>query len=35
MSDIAFLAASVVFFVVAVLYVAGCRRLMKGGGDHA
>jgi hypothetical protein len=35
MSDIAFLAASIVFFVVAVLYVHGCRRLMKGGGDNA
>ena len=35
MSDLIFLAASVVFFGVAVAYVAGCRRLMKGGGDNA
>jgi hypothetical protein len=35
MSDIVFLAASIVFFFVAVLYVHGCQRLMKGGGDHA
>jgi hypothetical protein len=35
MSDIVFLAASVGFFLVAVLYVHGCRRLMKGGGDNA
>ena len=35
MSDIIFLCGSVVFFAVAVLYVYGCRRLMKGGGDHA
>jgi hypothetical protein len=35
MSDIAFLAASIGFFLVAVLYVHGCRRLMKGGGGNA
>ena len=35
MSDLAFLAASLVFFAVAVWYVGGCRRLMKGGGDNA
>ena len=34
MSDIAFLAASVVFLLVAVLYVHGCQSL-KGGGGHA
>jgi hypothetical protein len=35
MSDIAFLAASIGFFLLAVLYVHGCRRLMKDGGDNA
>jgi hypothetical protein len=35
MSDLAFLAASVAFFVVAVWYVAGCQSLRKGGGDNA
>ena len=35
MSDLAFLAASVVFFVVAVWYVNGCKSLMKGGRDDA
>jgi hypothetical protein len=35
MSDIAFLAASIVFFFVAVLYVYGCERLTKGGGGNA
>jgi len=32
MSDIAFLAASFVFFFIAVLYVYGCQSL-KGGGN--
>ena len=35
MSDIAFLAASIVFFLVAVLYVHGCQKLTKGGEGHA
>jgi hypothetical protein len=35
MSDIAFLAASIVFFLVAVLYVHGCQKLTKGGDGHA
>jgi hypothetical protein len=35
MSDIAFLAASIVFFLVAVLYVRGCQKLTKGGDGHA
>jgi hypothetical protein len=34
MSDLVFLAASLVFFVVAVAYVHGCRSL-KGGRDDA
>ena len=34
MSDLVFLAASVVFFLVAVMYVDGCR-LLKGGRDDA
>jgi hypothetical protein len=34
MSDLAFLATSVIFFVVAVAYVSGCRSL-KGGRDDA
>jgi hypothetical protein len=34
MSDLVFLAASIVFFVVAVLYLYGCQSL-KGGGDNA
>jgi hypothetical protein len=34
MSDIAFLAATFVFFLVAVLYVYGCQTL-KGGRDDA
>jgi hypothetical protein len=34
MSDLIFLAASIVFFVVAVWYVEGCRHL-KGGRDDA
>jgi len=34
MSDIAFLSASFVFFIVAVLYVYGCQSL-KGGGKDA
>jgi hypothetical protein len=34
MSDIAFLAASLAFFFVAVLYVYGCQSL-KGGRDDA
>ena len=33
MSDIAFLVASIVFFVVAVLYVHGCESLRGGGGN--
>jgi hypothetical protein len=35
MSDIAFLAASIVFFLISVLYVHGCERLTKGGGGNA
>jgi hypothetical protein len=34
MSDVIFLAASVVFFVIAGLYVRGCQQL-KGGRDDA
>ena len=34
MSDLVFLAASIVFFVVAVLYMYGCQSL-RGGGDNA
>jgi hypothetical protein len=34
MSDLVFLAASIVFFVVAVLYMYGCQSL-KGGGSNA
>jgi len=34
MTDVVFLAASIVFFVVAVLYVYGCQRL-KGGRNDA
>jgi hypothetical protein len=34
MSDLVFLAVSIVFFVVAVLYLYGCQSL-KGGGDNA
>jgi len=34
MSDLVFLAASLEFFFVAVLYVYGCQSL-KGGGDNA
>jgi hypothetical protein len=34
MSDLIFVAASVVFFVVAVLYVRGCQSL-KGGRNDA
>jgi hypothetical protein len=34
MSDLVFLAASVVFFLVAVAYVHGCRQL-RGGDDNA
>jgi hypothetical protein len=34
MSDLVFLAASIVFFVVAFLYLYGCQSL-KGGGDNA
>jgi hypothetical protein len=34
MSDFIFVAASLVFFAVAVWYVEGCRKL-KGGNDHA
>ena len=34
MSDLAFLAASLVFFAVAILYVYGCQSL-KGGRDDA
>jgi hypothetical protein len=33
MTDLAFLAASIVFFVVAVLYVHGCQNLKGGGGN--
>jgi hypothetical protein len=33
MSDIAFLAASFVFFFIAVLYVYGCQSLKGGGGN--
>jgi len=35
MSDLIFVGASVVFFIVAVLYQYGCESLMKGGSDHA
>jgi hypothetical protein len=34
MTDLIFLAASIVFFVVAVAYVYGCQRL-KGGRNDA
>lgn len=34
MSDLVFLAASVVFFVIAAAYVSGCESL-KGGDDNA
>lgn len=34
MSDLVFVGASLIFFVVAVLYVSGCESL-KGGGGHA
>lgn len=34
MSDLIFLAASLFFFLVAVLYLYGCQCL-KGGGDNA
>lgn len=34
MSDIVFVGATFVFFVVAVLYTSGCESL-KGGGGHA
>ena len=33
MSDLIFVAASVVFFVIAAWYVNGCRSLMKGERD--
>ena len=33
MSDIAFFAASIVFFLIAVLYVHGCESLRGGGGN--
>ena len=33
MSDLIFVAASVVFFVVAVVYLSGCERLKGGRGD--
>ena len=35
MSDLIFVAASVVFFVVAAWYVNGCQSLTKGGRDDA
>jgi hypothetical protein len=35
MSDLVFVGASAVFFTVALWYVIGCRRLMKGGRDDA
>jgi hypothetical protein len=35
MSDLMIVGASVVFFAVALWYVNGCRRLMKGGRDDA
>jgi len=35
MSDLIFPAATVVFFAVAVWYLDGCQRLMKGGRDDA
>jgi hypothetical protein len=35
MSDLIFVAASVVFFVVAICYVNGCQSLTKGGRDDA
>jgi hypothetical protein len=34
MSDLIFLAASVVFFVIAVWYVNGCQALTKGGRNN-
>jgi hypothetical protein len=34
MSDLIFLGASLVFFVIAVAYLYGCQSL-KGGGDNA
>jgi hypothetical protein len=34
MSDVIFVAASIVFFVVAALYLSGCMRL-KGGRNDA
>jgi hypothetical protein len=33
MSDLVFLAGSVVFFFVAILYVNGCQSLKDGGGN--
>jgi hypothetical protein len=35
MSDLIFAGASVLFFVIAIWYVNGCRQLMKGGRDDA
>jgi hypothetical protein len=34
MSDLIFIAASLVFFIVAVVYLYGCKSL-KGGDDNA
>lgn len=33
MSDLIFVAASVVFFAIAVVYVSGCERLKGGRGN--
>jgi hypothetical protein len=35
MSDLIFVAASIVFFVIAVWYVNGCQSLTKGGRNDA
>jgi hypothetical protein len=35
MSDLIFVGTSVVFFVIAIWYVTGCRSLMKGERDDA
>jgi hypothetical protein len=35
MSDLIFVAASIVFFAIAVWYLDGCQTLIKGGNDNA
>jgi len=35
MSDVIFIAASVIFFAIAVWYLDGCQALIKEGNDHA